>query len=98
MSKQLKTSIALINANLGKLRSEYNIKSIAIFGSLAKGKQRKNSDVDIVVEFYEPIGFFKFMELEFFLTKLLKKKVDLVTKKALKPIIKQDILKSAVYV
>lgn len=70
---------------------------IAIFGSTARGNNRKDSDIDIMVELYEPIGFFAFMDLENYLSKLLGKKVDLTTKKALKPAIKKEILKEAIY-
>lgn len=51
-----------------------------------------------MVEFTEPIGFFKFIKLERYLSRILGKKVDLVTKKALKPVIKKVVLKEAVYV
>ena len=52
---------------------------------------------EILVEFQEPIGLFKFLELEEHLSDLLGKKVDLVSKKALKPRIGQRILAEAVY-
>jgi len=80
------------------LRRTYKVSSIGIFGSYARAENKKASDVDLLVEFYEPIGFFKFTELEEILGKLLKKKVDLVTKKALKPVIRDEILQEVVYV
>ena len=52
----------------------------------------------MLVEFSKPVGFFKFIELEEFLGKLTGKKVDLVTKKALKPAIKNEILQEVSYV
>ncbi|WP_457613174.1 nucleotidyltransferase family protein [Methanocaldococcus sp.] len=39
-----------------ELKEKYKVKSIAIFGSYARGEQKETSDIDIMVEFYEPIG------------------------------------------
>jgi predicted nucleotidyltransferase len=75
------------------LEKEYAVKEIGVFGSYAKGDATEISDIDILVEFEKPLGW-KSIELELYLEKLLGKKIDLVTKKALKPVIKDDILKS----
>jgi len=80
-----------------ELREKYKVKEIGIFGSFIKRKRGKRSDVDILVEFEEPIGLFKFMDLEEYLGKLLGTKVDLVSKGALKPRIGEYILKEVVY-
>ncbi|HDI23863.1 MAG TPA: nucleotidyltransferase, partial [Thermoplasmatales archaeon] len=53
---------------------------------------------DILVEFEKPLGFFKFLELEECLSKLIGRKVDLVSKKALKPHIGKHILEEVVTV
>lgn len=92
---QIKTSL---NENLGFLQSTYYVKSIGVFGSVARGDNTEGSDIDILVEFSEPIGFFKFIELEDFLSEILGEKVDLVTKEALKEAIKEGILNETVYV
>jgi predicted nucleotidyltransferase len=73
------------------------VKEIGVFGSFVRGESKKGSDVDILVEFEEPIGLFEFMDLEEYLTNLLGRKVDLVSKKALKPYIGEYIRK-VVYV
>lgn len=80
------------------LESEYKVKSIGFFGSYARGEEREDSDVDILVEFSEPIGLLKFVELEDFLTEELGVKVDLVMKSALKPRVRERVLREAVYV
>ncbi|MCP8313123.1 MAG: nucleotidyltransferase family protein [archaeon] len=87
----------ILAANKEELRQKYKVKEIGIFGSFVRGEQRKRSDVDILVEFEEPIGLFEFMDLEEYLEKLLKVKVDLVSKGALKPRIGEYILKEVVY-
>lgn len=87
-----------IGSQLPLLRQKYHVKRLGIFGSVVRGQNRRGSDVDILVEFTSPIGFFDFIRLENFLAETLHQKVDLVTKKALKPAIKDDILKETVYV
>lgn len=78
------------------LQKKYKVKKIAIFGSYARGEQSEHSDVDILVEFYEPIGW-EFVDLKELLEKITGKKVDLVTVKALKPQLKETILSEAIY-
>ncbi len=87
-----------IGENIGILQDQYEVETIGVFGSVSRREEKKSSDIDILVEFSKPPGFFKFIELEEFLSKLIGGKVDLVTKKALKPIIKDEILKEVIYV
>lgn len=75
---------------------EFEVRRIGLFGSYAKGSPRKKSDVDILVEFKRKT-FDNYMNLKFFLEKLLKAKVDLVISDALKPQLKPLILKEVVY-
>ena len=88
---------SILLQNREELRRKYKVKEIGIFGSYVRGEQQSLSDIDILVEFGEPIGFFKFMDLEDFLRRLLGVKVDLVTKKALKPNIGKHILREVEY-
>jgi len=82
-----------------ELRARFKVREIGVFGSYVKGEQKKKgSDVDILVEFEKPVGLFEFMDLEEHLSNLLGRKVDLVSKKALKPRIGEYILKEVVYV
>ncbi len=97
MTKELQNDLRIINEHRRTLKEKYHVAQIGIFGSVAKGLARSVSDVDIVVEFSKPIGMFKFLELEEYLSDLIGKKVDLVTKQALKPIIKSEILNTVVY-
>ncbi len=79
------------------LKEKFRVKKIGIFGSYLRGEEKKGSDVDILVEFIEEPGLFKFLELEDYLSKILKTKVDLVMKSALKPIIGKHILREVIY-
>ncbi len=90
--------LKILRDELPYLREKFNVKSIGLFGSYVRDEQKDKSDVDILVEFSRPIGFFKFMELEDYLSKKLGVKVDLVTPDALKPIIKPQIMREVVYV
>ncbi len=76
--------------------NKFKVKEISVFGSYVRGEFKEDSDIDILVDFSEPIGFFTFLDLEEYLQQLLGVKVDLVSKKALKPRIGAQILKEAV--
>lgn len=87
-----------ISGQLPFLREVYHVAKIGVFGSAVRGEEKEGSDVDILVEFDSPIGFFDFIRLENFLSELFGERVDLISKKALKPVIKEDVLKEVVYV
>ncbi len=87
----------VIREHKNELEQKFKVKEIGIFGSYIRREQKKGSDIDILVEFKEPIGLFQFIELEEHLEKLLGLKVDLVSKKALKPRIGKYIMKEVVY-
>jgi len=87
-----------LHDHLKELRRIYGVAEIGVFGSFVRGEQQENSDVDILVEFSRPVGFVAFMRLEAHLEKLLGRKVDLVSKKALKPYIGRRILEEVRYV
>ena len=74
------------------------MRRIGVFGSHARGGAGEGSDIDILVEFAEPVDIFLFIDLKDHLEHLLGRKVDLVTTKALKPLIKDRILHDVVYV
>jgi len=66
-----------------ELVEKYGLNQLAIFGSYARKQQKENSDVDILVEFKQPIGL-KFIDLAEELEQILQIKVDLVSKKGIK--------------
>lgn len=93
----LRKNLNLLNSKKRTLTSKYHVGRIGIFGSVARGDYSALSDIDILVELSKPIGMFRFIELEQVLSLLLGKRVDLVTKEALKPMIKKQILDEVVY-
>ena len=80
------------------VKQKFNVSELGIFGSYVRGEQKKGSDLDILVDFKEPVGLFKFMDLEEYLHDILGLKIDLVSKKALKPRIGKQILKEVVFI
>jgi len=94
--KDLARIQSILSKHKKELMAEYHLKSMGIFGSVVRNERKKTSDIDILVEFAKPIGFFKFLELEERLSKILGIKVDMVSKKALKPRIGEHILKEVV--
>jgi len=68
----------------------------SIFGSFARGEDKKGSDLDMLVEFNEPKGMFHRIGLKYELEKILGKKVDLLTYNAINPLLKEYIYKDEV--
>ncbi|MDD5473843.1 MAG: nucleotidyltransferase family protein [Candidatus Methanoperedens sp.] len=93
--------ITILKKELPYLRDIFGVKRIGLFGSSAKGIQREDSDVDLVVEFEKPIGL-KFIELSDYIENVLGKKVDILTPVGIKSIrvkkVAEDIKKNIVYV
>ena len=81
-----------------ELSDRFGIESLYLFGSVSRDEARPESDVDLLVEFNRPIGLFQFIELQQQLEALLQCKVDLGTRRSLKPQIKEQILQEAIRV
>ncbi len=80
--------------NILPILKMHKIDYAAIFGSYARGEETKNSDLDLLVNFSEPVTYFDLIEVENKIAKKIKvKKVDLVTKNALHPYIKKSVNK-----
>lgn len=79
------------------LHKDYAVKKIGLFGSFSDGSNTDSSDIDLLVEFERPIGW-KFFTLEIFLENIFGRKIDLVTKNALKEQIKDSVLNQVKYV
>ena len=82
-----------------KLRKKFGVKKIGIFGSYAREEQKKSSDVDILVKFYEDIeiSLLDFVRLQNYLSDLLGIKVDLVLEDGIRPELKKQILSEVIY-
>lgn len=75
----------------------YGVKSLALFGSAARNRLRKTSDVDILVNFVQPT-WVNYIGLKLYLEDLLDRKVDLVTPDSLKPAVRPSVERDLLYV
>ena len=95
--KSINEIISVLKEYLEVNRKKYNLKSLGIFGSYTRGDQTPDSDVDIVVEFEQPIGL-KFVTLANELEVVLQMKVDLVSRRGVKPKYWAYIKEEVIYV
>ena len=85
----------LLERNAAVVR-RYGVRSLGLFGSGARGTAREDSDLDFVVEF-ETKSFDAYMDLKVFLERLFGCAVDLVLRDAIKPRLRETILKEAIH-
>lgn len=93
----LSTGVVVDDQALTEVCRRFEVLELAVFGSFARGDDRPDSDIDILVEFAPGarIGLWKFGELEAELSSLFGRKVDLVSKRGLKPRIRPYVLRDA---
>lgn len=86
---------------LTERRDEFDrlgVKSLSLFGSAARDETQAESDIDVLVEFDGKATFDRYMDLKFYLEDLLGRRIDLVTRKALRPSLRPTIENEAVRV
>lgn len=91
---EMKTASDLENEIVAIIKSSSiseKIRSVSIFGSHAKGEESPESDVDILVDLIEPVGF-PFLDLEYQLSEKLGRKVDMLTTEGISPYLRQEIM------
>ena len=90
------TALTILRAHKEELRA-YHVKSLAIFGSVARDEATPLSNVDILVEFDPPIGYFTYFHLQERLAELLGHPVDLATPASLRETMRDEIFAEAIY-
>ena len=93
-----KEVIQILRTQKEKLAKEFGVKSLQLFGSVARDEATSSSDVDLLVEFNRPTGYFGLFSLQDYLEKLLDCSVDLGTENSLRPKIKENVMRDLVYV
>ncbi len=88
--------LAALRARRGDLASRFNVRRLAVFGSVVRGEQRRDSDVDVLVEFDTAPSLFTFVALESELSAAVGRRVDLVDRSVLRPKIGECVLREAV--
>lgn len=86
-----KTVIQILKQNQAELTEQFGVKSLALFGSFARDETTPASDVDLLVEFIRPTGYFGLFALQDHLEELLACPVDLGTPESLKPALREQV-------
>ncbi len=89
--------VKLLKAHRAEIE-EHGVKSLTLFGSVARDEAHPDSDIDLLVEFSHPVGLFSFIELKQYLEVLLGCPVDLGTPNSLKSHIKGQVGQEAIHV
>ena len=98
MENLKKRILQILQDNKDDIAEKFEVKSLALFGSVVRETANAESDIDILIEYYNTPGLFRFIELKNHLEMLTGRHVDLVTNKALKKQIREQILHEAVHV
>ena len=88
--------LAVLKAHRDELRERFGVRSIRLFGSVARGEGSPQSDIDLLVDFGGPAGFTQYMDLLFHLEELLGARVDLVTTRGLREELRPNVEREAV--
>ncbi len=80
------------------LQEQFKVKKLGLFGSLARGERKEAGGVDILVQFSEPIGAIKYLNMESYLSNLLEVEVNIVLMMGLSCSIARKVLKEAFYI
>jgi len=97
MTKKKEDILRILKMLKEEIKIEYKVKSIGIFGSYINNEQTDDSDIDFLVEFEENADLFHFVGLTLFLEEQFNKKVDVVSKPALKEELRNIILQEVIY-
>lgn len=95
--KKLDDVIKTLDNYKSEVFKNYDIKQLCVFGSLVRGENSVNSDIDMIVEYNITPDLLKYIELENHLEKILNTKVDLIIKNSIRPELKSDILRDVIY-
>jgi predicted nucleotidyltransferase len=86
------TVLQILKEKKAELTSQFGVKSLLLFGSVARNEATSTSDVDLLVEFNRPVGYFGLFALQDYLKNLLGCAVDLGTPDSLKPYVKEHVM------
>jgi predicted nucleotidyltransferase len=94
---KLETTLRLIKENISELH-KFGVKTLAVFGSTVRREALPDSDIDLLVTFHAPPTFDQYIETKFFLEDLLGCQVDFVIQDGLRPLVRSEVEKEAIYV
>ena len=90
--------LQILRQNNNELTNRFGVKTLSLFGSIARNEARSESDVDLLVEFNRPVGYFGLFALQDYLEDLLGCPVDLGTPDSLKPYLRGRIMGNLIHV
>jgi hypothetical protein len=98
MARSLEESLRILQSHRAELRQR-GVQHAAIFGSVARGEARDDSDVDILIDLdpARSMGLFEYASLKCYVNELFQETVDVVNRKTLKPLLRDAILREAVH-
>ena len=91
-----KQEALIVLVNHQTMLKTFGVKSLIVFGSVARDEARADSDVDLLVEFDRPVGLFTFVRLKRYLEEILDTSVDLGTPDSLKPYLREPVFQEAI--
>lgn len=97
MTKKKEEILRILKKLKEDIKIKYKVKSIGIFGSYINNEQTDDSDIDFLVEFEENADLFHYVGLTLFLEEQFNKKVDVISKPALKEELRKKILQEVIY-
>ncbi len=97
MNPALQRVLQTLREHEAELRA-LGVRHASIFGSVARGDSRDDSDVDVLVDLdrERPIGLFEYSRLKLYIAELLGNSADVVNRSTLKPLLRDNILHDAV--
>jgi predicted nucleotidyltransferase len=90
--------LSCLRKHSAEIRDHLGVKTLAVFGSVARDDDHSDSDVDVLVDFNGKATFDQYMDLKLYLEDILGRPVDLVTRRALRPILRERIESEAIHV
>jgi uncharacterized protein len=94
--EQIDAMIRVDMVRLGEICRRHDVARLRLFGSTARGEERPESDIDLLVDFVSPKGLFELLRLEHELESFFGRPVDLLTEEGLSPFLRAAIRASAV--
>ena len=91
-------AIAVLRAHSDEMSKLFGVRALRVFGSVARGTSRSDSDIDLLVDLEPPCSAKRFYGLQVFLEDLLQRRVDLISEKALRQEFRQGVEKDAIRV
>ena len=98
MTGTLDDILETLRTHEGELR-RFGVSHAAVFGSVARGEARGDSDIDVLVELDQdrPMGIFEYARLKLYINEILNGAADVVNRRTIKPLLRDSILRGAVH-